>query len=88
MRLGVLGHPGRPVVAEQWMHTTWLGSSGSRHKRHMGQQRHHRQQVQPPAEPVLVQHFVHKMVSVDVSSHCPGFRCHVGASCSSPAGVC
>ena len=85
MRLGVLGHLGRLVAAEQWKHTTLPDSSGSRHIQHMGQQQHRRQQGQPPAEPELAERFVHRTVSVVVSSHYLGFRCHGDASCSSPA---
>ena len=85
MRLGVLGHLGRLVVAEQWMHTTLLGSSGSRHKRRTGQQQRHLQRGQRLAELVQAQQPVHMMVSVDVSSHYPGCHYHVGASCSFPA---
>lgn len=85
MRLGVLGHLGRLVAAEQWTHTTWLGSSGSRHRQHMGQQ-HRLQRGRRPGEPVQAQQQpVHTMVSVDVSIHSPGCRCRAGVSCSSPA---
>lgn len=86
MRLGVLGHLGRLVAAEQWTHTTWLGSSGSRHRQHTDQQQHRLQRVRRLVVPVQAQQPAHKMVSVDVSSHSPGCRFHDGASCSFPAG--
>jgi len=90
MRLGVLEHLDRLVVAEQWKHTTLPDSSGSRHKQHMGQQQRRRQQQeQPPVEAVLAERFVRTTVSVAVvSSHCLDFHCHVVASCSSPALQC
>lgn len=67
------------------MHTTLLGSSGSRHRQRTGQQQHHLQRVQRPVEPAQAQQPVHMTVSVDVSSHSPGYRCHDGVNCSSPA---
>jgi hypothetical protein len=85
----VLGRLDRLAV-ERWTHTTSQGSSGNRHRRHMGQQpRRRRVELQLPVQAALEEHFLHKTVPGAVSSHCHchchGFRCHVDASCSSPS---
>lgn len=87
MRLEVLELLDHPVVAVRWTHTTLQGSSGSRHRQRMGQQRqqHLQQRVQPPEAAVRVRRFVHMKVSADVSIRCRCFHCHVVVNCSSLA---